>query len=551
MTMKKTITIFLIILLATPILSLSNAQANNQQSAVSHGVWNNFDFTKSAQDWANAAHNYETENKGIVDLVVAQATKEGLVIFPFPYQDNAYGLTSYSETDLLEPYLTKFDSENISVILSIQPLNSDIVQIIDILLGRYGHHSCLIGVNVDLEWKTTGTPNHVDNIERDTWLNAITHQNSNLKLFLTYFKNYTYFPQDKANMVILFDGTGDSQQNLLKLYSELAKHYSSVGIYTGYASSSPPTASDQRIIEAVPKTNYIIHTEDVFSEKTTLIFLMDDIEAGWNVYTAMSLADLHLKKNMPLLCGVVPAGLDDTSIAPYLSSYLKDLNNNYFDTFEIAQLGYGNNDSEALQGKSYSEQKTIIENGRKVLNELGINPATFIPPVGSADRITLQLSEELGFVSFVDLYENMTSQKLFVLNSYVSLMDPVSHILKKPEQLMLDLDNMTGKNPIIIQYEVSDFANNTNTRLNKLSTIIDTLRSSGKYLFMTPDQYIESMNAQYTPIPNDSSPTFPPWALTVGAIAIVVSIAAALSITFKKGLSREKRKITNHNQTKS
>ncbi len=538
MMMKQTATIFLIVLLSIPILTFSNVQANSEQFTLLHGVWNNFDFTKPAQDWANAAHNYEGENKGIVDIVVAQASKEGLVMLPFPFQDSGYGLTSYSEVDLLEPYLTEFDSDNISVLLSIQPLNSDVTQLIDILLERYGHHSCLIGINVDMEWKMTGNPYHVNDNERDKWLTEIAHQNSNLKLVLTYFKDYRYFPNDKANLVVLFDGTGDSQSVLLNLYSELAEHFSSVGIYTGYSLSSPPTASDQRIIDAVPKTNYIIHTEDVFSEKTTLIFEMDDIEAGWNIYTAMSLADLHLKKNMPLLCGVAPAGLDDTSAPQYLPSYLKDLNNNYFDTFEIAQLGYGNNDSEALQGKSYEEQKTIIENGLRVLNQLGIQPKTFIPPVGSADRTTLQIAEELGFQSFVDLYENMTSDNLLVLSSYVSLMDPTSHILKQPEQLMADIDNMTNQNPIIIQYQVADFANNTKTRLNRLSTIIDTLRSSEKYLFMTADQYLESVNAHYTPIPIESTPTFLPWALYVGVISIALTIILTVSLTFRKRRSK-------------
>lgn len=227
------------------------------------GVWNNFDFSRSAEDWSLAAHEFGGKN-GLVDLVVAQADASGLVLLPFPFQNAGY-LHSSMQTDKVEPYLQEFDSEGLNVILSIQPSKADVPQLLSLLLSRYGHHKSVIGANVDLEWKQSGTPNHVSNQERDMWLSEIKRHGSSLKLFLTYFRDYRSFPEDTTDLVILFDGQGDTQTNLLSQYKQLATHYSSVGIYTGYSSSVPPSYS--KIIDAVPSTKYVIHTDDVFSSR--------------------------------------------------------------------------------------------------------------------------------------------------------------------------------------------------------------------------------------------------------------------------------------------
>jgi hypothetical protein len=122
-------------------------------------------------------------------------------------------------------------------------------------------------------------PNHVNNEERDLYLNELRKYNSEYKLFLTYFKNYTHFPQDDEDLVILYDGQSDTQQNLLKRYHELAQYYNTTGIYTGYSTSIPPTASLDSILIAVPDTAYIIHTDDVTAE--------EDIIPNWMVFFAI------------------------------------------------------------------------------------------------------------------------------------------------------------------------------------------------------------------------------------------------------------------------
>lgn len=221
------------------------------------GVWNNCDFKKPAEEWSAAAKRFGGEN-GVVDLVVAQAHKNELTYVPFPFE-NRENIYSYSKIDKVEPYLKKFDKDGLKVILSIQPNRADVADLIDIVLSRYGQHKSVIGVNVDIEWKLTGSPYHVSNKERDIWLKKIHSHNPEFKLFLTYFKDYTYFPDDTQDIVILFDGEEATQETIMKKYKALASHFTSVGIYTGYPSNIPPTASYGSIKAAAPNTRYILH----------------------------------------------------------------------------------------------------------------------------------------------------------------------------------------------------------------------------------------------------------------------------------------------------
>jgi hypothetical protein len=223
------------------------------------GAWNNCDFKKPAERWSADARKFGGEH-GIVDLVVTQAHANKLAYVPFPFEKKGY-IYSYDQTDLVEPYLKKFDEDGLKVILSIQPNGADVAGLIDLVLSRYGHHKSVIGVNVDMEWKLTGNLNHASDKERDLWLNKIQSHNPEFKLFLTNFKDYTYFPNDAKDVVILYDGEG-TQKEVLSGYKELASHFTSVGMYTGYSSNTPRTVSDESIMAAAPNTKYILHAID-------------------------------------------------------------------------------------------------------------------------------------------------------------------------------------------------------------------------------------------------------------------------------------------------
>lgn len=489
--------IILIMIVTTQCTDKSKPSTNDASSYVV-GIWNNAEFSKPASEWTNAAKKYSSEN-GLIDLVVAQAQEDGFISLKFPYKSRGV-LYSATSTDLVEKYLSKFESEGVKVILSIQPLSADINQIIGIVLSRYSNHKNIIGINLDIEWKESGIPHHVSNEERDIWLKEIKKYNNNYKLFITYFEDHTHFPDDHPDIVILYDGEADTQTNLLSQYQGLAKHYSATGIYTGYLSSTPPAASVEKIINAVPNTKYIIHTYDVFSERKLVIFQMDDVQVDWLESLSIDLMNLHIEKKVPVLCSVIPNNLNNPDIrGGYLpisilrKDFFKNVGDNYSDLVEIGQHGYTHNASETLQGMNYEEQKEIIEKGLQILVSLGIKPSTFVPPFGSADNTTVKVTKDLGFQNIIDIHSGLSSHEMLVLNDYVSLTSREGNNLtiKTPEQIMREIDQKGASGCVIVLYQNHDFQRESENKLIEFANVLDVLKNNGKYVFITPRQYKE------------------------------------------------------------
>ena len=488
---KKIIAVVLVVaVIIAVVLAVTQLPGDNPSSDYVVGIWNNAEFSKPAEEWSDAAISLGGED-GVIDLVVAQAHSNGLVNLPFPFQNTGF-LYSTTTTDLVEMYLSEFETAGLGVILSVQPLEADIKQLVGIILSRYGNHDNILGINVDIEWKESGTPNHVSNEERNTWLSEIKKYDANYKLFITYFGDYTYFSDDHPDLVILYDGEEDTQTTLLRQYGDLAKHYSSVGIYTGYSSSIPPVASVEQIINAAPNTEYIIHTYDVFSDRKVVMFQMDDVQVDWLEYLSINLTNLHIEKQMPVLCDVIPNNLDNPDVGGgYLPIYLQNVSGNYSDLVEIGLHGYTHNASEMLQGMSYDEQKDIVEKGLQIFSSMGITPSTFIPPFGSADNTTVEVAEDLGFQAFSSIYGGLSSSEMLILDNYLSLTtgEGGNVTIKTPEQLMSEIDQNESPEPVMVLYQFFDFQGDTENKLLEFADVLDVLKDSGKYVFMTPRQY--------------------------------------------------------------
>ncbi|MGB5926372.1 MAG: DUF2334 domain-containing protein [Dehalococcoidia bacterium] len=487
---KKIIAVVLVVVIIAVVLVVTQLPGDNPSSDYVVGIWNNAEFSKPAEEWSDAAISLGGED-GVIDLVVAQAHSNGLVYLPFPFQNTGF-LYSTTTTDLVEVYLSEFEAAGLGVILSVQPLEADIKQLIGIILSRYGNHDNILGINVDIEWKESGTPNHVSNEERDTWLSELKKYSTSYKLFITYFQDYTHFPDDHPDLVILYDGEADTETNLLSQYQDLAKHYSATGMYTGYSSSIPPVVSAEQIISAAPNTKYIIHTYDIFSDRKVVIFQMDDVQVDWLEYLSINLTNLHIEKQVPVLCDVIPNNMDNPDVGGgYLPIYLTNVNRDYSDLVEIGLHGYTHNSSEMLQGMSYDEQREIVEKGLQIFDSMEITPSTFVPPFGSADNTTVEVAEDLGFQSFSSIYGGLSSSEMLILDNYLSLTtgEGGNVTIKTPEQLMSEIDQNESPEPVMVLYQFFDFQGDTENKLLEFADVLDVLKDSGKYVFMTPRQY--------------------------------------------------------------
>jgi peptidoglycan/xylan/chitin deacetylase (PgdA/CDA1 family) len=497
---KKIIAVVLgVVVIIAVVLVVTQLPGENPSSGYVVGIWNNAQFSKPAEEWANAAISLGGED-GVIDLVVAQAHDNGLVYLPFPFQNTGF-LYSTTTTDLVEMYLSEFEAAGLGVILSVQPLEADIKELIGIILSRYGNHDNILGINIDIEWKQSGTPNHVSNEERNTWLSEMKKYDTNYKLFITYFGDHTYFPSNHPDIVVLYDGEHDTQRYLLKEYQELAKHYSSVGIYTGYSSSVPPVASAEQIISAAPNTKYILHTYDVFDNRRIVIFQLDDVQADWLESISMRLIETHMEKKVPVLCAVLPNMLDQ-DVGQDLAIYLKDVDECCSDLVEIGQHGYTHNITENFSGMSYEQQERIISTGYQILRSVGITPLSFIPPYGSVDNTTVEVTEKLGFHILCNPAEEATiglssntTHNMSILSNYVELTlrenwSPSANVtIKTAEQIMEEIDQEEATAPVMVLYHIQDFMRDTQEKLADLADCLEVLRSSGKYLFLTAKQY--------------------------------------------------------------
>jgi hypothetical protein len=524
--MKTPITLLLTLLCVTAVLPVSKIVSATSVPAV--GVWNNSDFSRPASEWVDIAKRIGGTN-ATIDLTVALAGENGVVYLPFPWENSGI-LSGTGSTDKLEPYLSEFESNGLRVILSLQPLAADVKQLMDIILSRYNGHKNILGINVDMEWKETGIWNHVSNEERDLWLNELKKYDSSYRLFLTYFKDYTYFPNDHSDIVVLYDGEGATQTTLLSQYSELAKHFSSVGIYTGYSSATPPAASYSRIMSTVPNTKYIIRTEDIFASKPALIFEMDDVQIDWLESLSINLTEIHLQKQIPVLVAAIPNNFDNESVGGgYLPVFLKNVSIEFSDIVEVGQHGYTHNSTEYLKGKSYEEQRAAIAAGQNIFNSIGINVASFIAPFGVADENTMKAAVDLGFKNFVSIFDELNSPNLTIVNNWVSLTEENGNntMLKSADQLMNEIDSKSS-NVTIVLYQIEDFQGNTQGKLASFSQLLDQLKASNKYSFMTLEQYREARldptQAGITPGQPNTTPYLMIAAITTGAFVVLTAV---------------------------
>jgi len=54
---------------------------------------------------------------------------------------------------------------------------------------------------------------------------------------------------------------------------------------------------------------------------------------------------------------------------------------------------------------------------------------------------------------------------------------------------MSEIDQNQGPEPVMVLYQFFDFQGDTENKLLEFADVLDVLKDSGKYVFMTPRQY--------------------------------------------------------------
>jgi hypothetical protein len=164
--------------------------------------------------------------------------------------------------------LTVFDDNGIKVWLQVEPYGASIDQLIDVVLGQYGHHPCVLGFGIDLEWRRPYS--NVTDEEAKRWLNKTKQYNPDFKLFLKHWLTEVMPPTARENIVFIDDSQRfgpDGLDSMVNEFKRWGKHFSEtdVGFQIGYESDegwwsqleNPPRDIGSALIENIPNCRFI------------------------------------------------------------------------------------------------------------------------------------------------------------------------------------------------------------------------------------------------------------------------------------------------------
>ncbi len=170
--------------------------------------------------------------------IVSLYQGDGKTRLGFPGVNN--GNILYSDEDLNDKYLSKFDSEGFKIYLQVEPGAADVVELIDLVLKRYGHHSSIAGFGVDVEWldaQAFHNGRKVTDEEAKTWELKVKSFNPAYKLFLKHFDKEIMPTHYRGDIIFIDDATQFSSLNeMIENFSSWGKYFknNSVGFQYGY-----------------------------------------------------------------------------------------------------------------------------------------------------------------------------------------------------------------------------------------------------------------------------------------------------------------------------
>lgn len=174
----------------------------------------------------------------------------------------------FSEVDKNERYLDLFDRTEMNIWLQVEPGESDMVTLIDLVLGRYCKHPCVIGFGVDVEWykwekikANEGTA--VSDGEAKLWSERVRSFNPTYQLFLKHWEIEKMPPHYREGIAFFNDSQGfTSLENMIADFGHWGREFreAAVGFQFGYKADqpwwgklvNPPLEIGQALLKSVP-----------------------------------------------------------------------------------------------------------------------------------------------------------------------------------------------------------------------------------------------------------------------------------------------------------
>ncbi len=165
----------------------------------------------------------------------------------FPSEGKTYPNIEFEDADKHEPFLSYFDKAGIKVFLQVEPANADMMTLIDLVLGRYKDHPCVIGFGVDVEWnKEADNPEwgvKVDDATAQQWEAKVKSCNPEYRLFLKHWDIGWMPPTYRGDIIFVDNGQEfkNFEEMLAKFPNVWAKTFypNTVIFQVGYGSDKP------------------------------------------------------------------------------------------------------------------------------------------------------------------------------------------------------------------------------------------------------------------------------------------------------------------------
>ena len=201
------------------------------------GVEKNYDKIPDGDSWVSFVSKFKNHfNKDAKPTVIVLVSsirddKVNKFLFPAPSGYSETSTIKYNSKDVFDKILTKFDEEGFNVWLQVDPGKNDLTKLAEITFKQYGHHTCVKGFGVDLEWwknyeKEQGHGSKLPDEDAEELVKKVRKINPKYTVFAKHW-DAKYMPDTYRDGMIFIDDSQDlhSISNAGKEFSKFAEKF--------------------------------------------------------------------------------------------------------------------------------------------------------------------------------------------------------------------------------------------------------------------------------------------------------------------------------------
>ncbi|OUM59380.1 carbohydrate-binding module family 18 protein [Piromyces sp. E2] len=199
------------------------------------GVEKNYGEIPNGSKWVGFVNKIAKHFKGAkpsVVVIVSENSKNTKTRFGFKKPSGVSDSSNiiYSSKDKFEEILDAFDDAGFHVWLQVEPGDNDLVALAKIVFKQYGHHSCVKGFGIDLEWwyrGSDGKGKKLSDSKAEAIVNYVRSINKNYTVFAKHWET-EYMPPTYRDHMIFVDDCQDfkgKMDRMTKTFTKWAKAF--------------------------------------------------------------------------------------------------------------------------------------------------------------------------------------------------------------------------------------------------------------------------------------------------------------------------------------